>query len=219
MNPLKSSYWFSNDIWGCIQSFQTGRLERELQMIQLSATSCSCIAVLWVSLVSFTAITLCVASQRVCCCLFRYRLRPETFGYTLVRWIHRTLKYFTQTNGTEMNATCTTFDKAGTWDDVGNMNSMKNRRPRCAIHSITEWHHHRQFISSVYITNSMAQGFLQQTSQVIKTCLVERSARVVSIPASYSRDGFEAQFGSRLSWLRDFVVFLILKRLRGQCLK
>jgi len=34
-------------------------------MIQLSATRCSCIAILWVSLVSFAAKTLCVASQRV----------------------------------------------------------------------------------------------------------------------------------------------------------
>jgi hypothetical protein len=38
---------------------------RELQMVQLSATRCSCIAILSVSLVSFAAITLCVASQRV----------------------------------------------------------------------------------------------------------------------------------------------------------
>jgi hypothetical protein len=45
--------------------FLTGRLERELQMVQLSATRCSCIAILWVSLVSFAAITLCFASQRV----------------------------------------------------------------------------------------------------------------------------------------------------------
>jgi hypothetical protein len=34
-------------------------------MVQLSATRCSCMAVLWVSLVSFAAITLCVASHRV----------------------------------------------------------------------------------------------------------------------------------------------------------
>jgi hypothetical protein len=34
-------------------------------MVQLSATRCSCIAALWVSLVSFAAITLCVASQHV----------------------------------------------------------------------------------------------------------------------------------------------------------
>jgi hypothetical protein len=34
-------------------------------MVQLSATRCSCIAILWVSLVSFAAITICVASQRV----------------------------------------------------------------------------------------------------------------------------------------------------------
>jgi hypothetical protein len=40
-------------------------LEQELQMVQLSATRCSCIAILWVSLVGFAAITLFVASQQV----------------------------------------------------------------------------------------------------------------------------------------------------------
>jgi hypothetical protein len=50
---------------GVSKSFRTGRLERELQMVQLSATRCSCIAILSVSLVSFAAISLCVASQRV----------------------------------------------------------------------------------------------------------------------------------------------------------
>jgi hypothetical protein len=34
-------------------------------MVQLSATRCSCIGILWVSLVTFAAINLCVASQRV----------------------------------------------------------------------------------------------------------------------------------------------------------
>jgi hypothetical protein len=34
-------------------------------MVQLSATKCRCIAILWVVLVSFATITLCVASQRV----------------------------------------------------------------------------------------------------------------------------------------------------------
>jgi hypothetical protein len=50
---------------GAPKSFRTGRLKRELQMVQPSATRCSCIAILWVSLVSFAAMTLCVASQRV----------------------------------------------------------------------------------------------------------------------------------------------------------
>jgi hypothetical protein len=50
---------------GVSKRFRTGRLERELQMVQLSATSCSCIAILWVSLVNFAAITLCVTSQWV----------------------------------------------------------------------------------------------------------------------------------------------------------
>jgi hypothetical protein len=47
------------------KSFRTGRLERELQMVHISATRCSCIAILWVSLIVFAAITLSVASQRV----------------------------------------------------------------------------------------------------------------------------------------------------------
>jgi hypothetical protein len=47
------------------RSFRTGRLKRELYMVLLSAISCSCIAVLWVRLVSFAAVTLCFASQWV----------------------------------------------------------------------------------------------------------------------------------------------------------
>jgi hypothetical protein len=47
------------------RSFQTGCLEWELQTVQLSATRCSYIAILWVSLVSFATITLCAAYQWV----------------------------------------------------------------------------------------------------------------------------------------------------------
>jgi len=50
---------------GVSKSFRTGRLERELQMVQLSAIRYNCIAILWVSLLSLAAVTLCVASQRV----------------------------------------------------------------------------------------------------------------------------------------------------------
>jgi hypothetical protein len=49
---------------GVPKSFGTGRLEPELQMVLLSATRCSCI-ILWVSLVSFAAITLRRGQQRV----------------------------------------------------------------------------------------------------------------------------------------------------------
>jgi hypothetical protein len=60
---LKSSLRFKHE--GVSKSSRTGRLEWETQMVQLSATRGSCIAILWVSLVSFAAITLYVASQRV----------------------------------------------------------------------------------------------------------------------------------------------------------
>jgi hypothetical protein len=45
---------------GVSESFRTDRLERELQAVQVSAAKCSCIAILWVSLVSFATITPCV---------------------------------------------------------------------------------------------------------------------------------------------------------------
>jgi hypothetical protein len=70
---------------GVSKSFQTGLLEWELQMVKLSATRFSCIVILWVSLVSFAAITLRVVSQRVFIDVISLWLSPETFGYTLVR--------------------------------------------------------------------------------------------------------------------------------------
>jgi hypothetical protein len=80
---------------GVSKSFRTGVLERELQMVQLSATRSSCIAILWVSLVSFAAITLCVASQRVftvviCFVIDSVRKLLDTLSYNLVHkkiWI------------------------------------------------------------------------------------------------------------------------------------
>jgi hypothetical protein len=55
--------WVRTEICeGVSKSFRTGRLARELQMVKLSATRCSCITILWVSLVSFVAITLRIAS-------------------------------------------------------------------------------------------------------------------------------------------------------------
>jgi hypothetical protein len=51
---------------GVSRSFRTGRLRRELDMVHLSATRCSCIAIFLTNVVSFAAIILYVASQRVC---------------------------------------------------------------------------------------------------------------------------------------------------------
>jgi hypothetical protein len=69
---------------GVSKSFRTGRLERELQIVQLSATRCSCIAILWVSLATFAAITLCVASERVFVVLL-FRLLSTQSGHF---WIY-----------------------------------------------------------------------------------------------------------------------------------
>jgi hypothetical protein len=69
---------------GVSKRFRTGRQERELQMVQLSATRCSCIAILWVSLVSFAATTLCVPSQRVLLLLSFISLSTKSGNF----WIH-----------------------------------------------------------------------------------------------------------------------------------
>jgi hypothetical protein len=81
---------------GVSKSFRTGRLERELQMVQLSTTRCSFIAILWISLVHFAAIT------TLCCFstsntkgkrIFRYRISPETSWYTIVYFISSRLSH------------------------------------------------------------------------------------------------------------------------------
>jgi hypothetical protein len=53
-------------------------------MVQLSATRCSCIAIWWVSLVSFASITLCVSSQRAVTKVSVYYLSTQSGNF----WIH-----------------------------------------------------------------------------------------------------------------------------------
>jgi len=67
---------------GVSKSLRTSRLERELQMIQHCSTRCSCVAILWVTLVSFVAKTLCVASQRVFIVVDFIMIKSGNF------WIH-----------------------------------------------------------------------------------------------------------------------------------
>jgi hypothetical protein len=50
---------------GVSKRFWTGRIEQELQMVQLSVTRCSCTAIFSVRLVSFATTTFCVASELV----------------------------------------------------------------------------------------------------------------------------------------------------------
>jgi hypothetical protein len=55
-----------------------------MQVVQLSATRCSCISILWVSLVSFAPVTLCVASQRVFIVVIVYFVMTQSGNV----WIH-----------------------------------------------------------------------------------------------------------------------------------
>jgi hypothetical protein len=60
--PVRFFFFFQRKCYGALsKSFRTGRL----QIVQLSATRCSSISILWVNLVSFAAINLCVVSQLV----------------------------------------------------------------------------------------------------------------------------------------------------------
>jgi hypothetical protein len=69
---------------GVSKSFRTSRQERELQMVQLSTTRCSCVAILWVSIVSFAAITLCVLLLKECLLLLFISLSTQSGNF----WIH-----------------------------------------------------------------------------------------------------------------------------------
>jgi hypothetical protein len=102
LNSNDTCYIMYEDVY---EIFRTDRLERELQMVQLSATWCSFIAILWVSLMSFASVTLCVASQQVfivAVFLFLYRLSPETF------WYHKIFRRF-------LNGTVSTTDVIYLW--------------------------------------------------------------------------------------------------------
>jgi len=58
-------FWHRNNKYeGVSRSFRTGHLERELEIIQLSATRRSFTVILWVSLVSFDATTLFFSSEQ-----------------------------------------------------------------------------------------------------------------------------------------------------------
>jgi hypothetical protein len=82
--------WFLSAYDGVSKSFRTGRLEPELQMVQLSATRWSCIAILWVSIVSFTALTLYVTSQRVFIFVSLYFVMTQSGNF----WIHPRISLF-----------------------------------------------------------------------------------------------------------------------------
>jgi hypothetical protein len=77
---------------GVSKSFRTGRLERELQIVQLSATKCSCIAILWLSLVSFAAIALYVASEWVFIVVISLSTQSGNF------WIHLRICHCRESN-------------------------------------------------------------------------------------------------------------------------
>jgi hypothetical protein len=98
-NTFSSSSRTDMGLWsgiyeGVSKSFRTGLLERELQMVQLFATRCSCIAILWVSLVSFDAITLCVASQRVFIVVSIYFVMTQSGNF----WIHSRASHVSDRN-------------------------------------------------------------------------------------------------------------------------
>jgi hypothetical protein len=79
---------------GVSKSFRTGSLERELRMVQLSTSRCSCIAILWVSLVSFAAITLRVFIVVVCFVIGSVRKHLDTSS-CLLDILQKCLKFST----------------------------------------------------------------------------------------------------------------------------
>jgi len=64
---------------GVSKSFRTGYLEREQQMVQLCATKCSCIVVLFVSSSEF-------CRHNALCCFWTSNTYPHGAGYNLKSW-------------------------------------------------------------------------------------------------------------------------------------
>jgi hypothetical protein len=75
---------------GVSKNFPNWPPERELQMVQLSASRCSCMAILWVSIVSLAAITLCVTFQRVFNFVIVIYLSTQSGNF----WIHPRIATF-----------------------------------------------------------------------------------------------------------------------------
>jgi len=69
--------------------------------MQLSATRCSCIALLWVSLVSFAAITLCVASRPVFIVAVVYFVMTQSGNF----WIHPCKRFYCKPRLTQESST------------------------------------------------------------------------------------------------------------------
>jgi hypothetical protein len=105
-------------------------------MVQLSATRCSCIIILWVSLVSFAAITLCVASQRVFIVVSVYfiidsvRKLLDTPSYTSRVLVGQYLAYdcFLFISFKFMLRNHTLFRFVAKWTSAGNTTSLNNRQ-------------------------------------------------------------------------------------------
>jgi hypothetical protein len=83
LTRLKTSS-FSRRYEDVPKSFRTDRLKQEPQMLQLSATRCSCIAILWISLASFAATNLCVTSQRVFIVVSLYFVMTQSGNFWLL---------------------------------------------------------------------------------------------------------------------------------------
>jgi len=79
---------------GISKSFRTGHLEREMQLVQLSATRCSCIVSQSSEFCRHNPLRCFSTSNTKGRGICRYRLRPVAFGYTLVvewfimRWFY-----------------------------------------------------------------------------------------------------------------------------------
>jgi hypothetical protein len=114
---------------GVSKSFRTSRLERELQMVKLSATRCSCIAIAYVSLVSFAAVTLSVASQRVFIVISVYFVTIQSGNF----WIHPR-RPFTACSGSEFGMTPWTGDQPDE-RPLPTQRTTQHRKTRTHIHA------------------------------------------------------------------------------------
>jgi hypothetical protein len=140
------------------KSFRTGRLEREIQMAQLSTTRCTCFAILWVSLMNFAAIALWWWQQRVIIpkvsvyfVLYSVRKVLDTPSYKAARTctagLQRVIKVITtegaQPTSLKRNQSTNTIKQSPPWH--ADSRSVRQKLPAVFINVFTTAYHRSLF--------------------------------------------------------------------------
>jgi hypothetical protein len=167
-------------------------------MVQLSATRWSCIAILWVNLVSFVAITRCVAFQRVIPKVSAYFVTTQSGNFWIPRILyHRQIfcrtSSFLENRGSSIWMSC----KHGLY--VTDMNQTALSRQRF-VHASNAKLHENPFWDLPYIVSSHFDFGLVRL--ILREILYQRLCEFLRTYIFESFDGFwwNSVAGTSITW-------------------